>query len=199
MAVLYKYRVWCVTENTHVPTASFQASPPTTCPNNVAHTITASKTAVIDSDLSLEGHSEDTSNPHEVTSTQSGSISYGGGGVTLKDDSSPFIKNNSSSYSVVSSFRFGGSTQDGTPSTVKIVVMTNDNSIVGAIRVYDVTNSLVIAEDTNVTFTSDDVSEIKSLSVTGGNVPANEAIFELQAKKVSGGGELRFQEYTLQF
>ena len=36
--MLYKYRVYCETESVHVIT-DFQASPPTACPNDAAHTL----------------------------------------------------------------------------------------------------------------------------------------------------------------
>lgn len=44
MANLYKYRVWCETESTWVET--WDTVEPTTCPNNVDHTITSIKTTV---------------------------------------------------------------------------------------------------------------------------------------------------------
>jgi hypothetical protein len=44
---LYKYRVWCTTENAWVFT--WNNSTPTTCPNNNTHTITSTSTTIVDS------------------------------------------------------------------------------------------------------------------------------------------------------
>jgi hypothetical protein len=46
MVQVRKYRVWCVTEATHV--YEWATAEPTDCPTNPAHTITASKTAIVD-------------------------------------------------------------------------------------------------------------------------------------------------------
>lgn len=47
MTELSRYRVWCETESTSV--YEWATTAPTTCPNNGAHTITASKTAAVES------------------------------------------------------------------------------------------------------------------------------------------------------
>lgn len=47
MAAVYKYRVWCNTENAFF--SAWGESEPTTCPNNSGHTIDSSKTAIVGS------------------------------------------------------------------------------------------------------------------------------------------------------
>jgi len=44
--VLSRYRIWCVTEGIYV--YAYAATEPTTCPNNAAHTIDSTKTAVVE-------------------------------------------------------------------------------------------------------------------------------------------------------
>lgn len=46
MAIINKYRIYCVTEATYV--YGWYESEPTTCPNNTGHTITGTATAIVD-------------------------------------------------------------------------------------------------------------------------------------------------------
>jgi hypothetical protein len=45
-ATVYKYRIYCVTEAQNV--YAWNATPPTTCPNNTAHTINANSISIVD-------------------------------------------------------------------------------------------------------------------------------------------------------
>lgn len=200
MTILYQYRVWCETESGHVSTSGYQASAPTECPNDAGHTIDANKTSIVDSNLSLENHVDDDTNPHGVTVIQTGGSSTGGvGAVLLKDESSPFVKNSSSSYEIICSFSFAGTLQGGTPSVCKVVVMATDDSFQGNLRLYDNTNSNVVAESIGITFASEYHSYVKELTIDSEELPSGEAVFELQGKKSSGSGEMRLQSFVFQF
>lgn len=89
MTDLYKYRVYCNTEE--IPVVTWSTSEPTVCPNNNTHTIDASKTVIIDKVLSDEvsikeedvptgGHYKIVSNvlvcPANTTSTHNYSYPY---------------------------------------------------------------------------------------------------------------------------
>ena len=110
--------------------------------------------------------------------------------TNIKDDApSPYSDinlniNNSSgnpAYSVISKFIFRGTTALGTPTKIKIAGYTSATN--GDVRIYDVTNSLVIVEKLTIT---DAVPTVIDLGVLA-NLPTGESIFEIQAKRAGGG------------
>lgn len=92
-------------------------------------------------------------------------------------------KSASSTYEVVRDLIFPGTTAYGTPTAAKIIGFV-DPSTTGQVRLYDVTNKQIIAE--SATF----VNETKAILDFGtlSNLPAGEAIFEIQVVRVSGSG-----------
>ena len=95
--------------------------------------------------------------------------------------------------------RFAGSTTEGTFTIVKAIVSTSDTGNTGSFQLYDLTNANTIAEVTGVTHAAKDTPKIVTLTVTGGNIPSAEAMFEVQAKKTAGGGEVRIHEMDIEF
>ena len=96
----------------------------------------------------------------------------------------------STAYVALLAFRFGGSGAWGTPSEMKVVARVEQATRPGDIRIFDVTNGLAIAEVTGLTSLVDAIVDLGIIS----NIPATEAIFELQAKKVGGGAKKVFVE-----
>jgi hypothetical protein len=82
-------------------------------------------------------------------------------------------------------FKFEGSNQIGTINSVEVIVNIDTSVTSGSIRLYDVTNSLVIAEVTGITNTISDIINLGTVT----NVPEEAAIFELHAKKSGGGSK----------
>ena len=81
-------------------------------------------------------------------------------------------------YIFVANFIFRGTTALGTPTAIKVISLVEDASNAASIKIFDVTNSLTIAEGTgftNIVFAINDLGTLSNLS-------AGEAIWELQGK-----------------
>jgi hypothetical protein len=90
------------------------------------------------------------------------------------------------SYVAVARIQFPGTANVvGTPSAVRANVWSVAPGAVCACRIYDVTNSLVIAENTNITSTSN--LNIETLTITPANISATPAVWEVQILGVNGG------------
>jgi len=85
---------------------------------------------------------------------------------------------NSTSYIIASEFIFRGTTALGTPTKIKVIC---DSVSGGDVKIYDVTNAQTICEKTGISSASPSIFDLGTLS----NLPAGEAIFEVQHKKVS--------------
>ena len=88
------------------------------------------------------------------------------------------VFNTTTSYARRGLLIFRGTNIMGTPSAIKAILWVLTDGLAGAIRIWDLTNNLQIAEKTNVT--NGDL-EILSLG-TLANLPAAEAIWELALK-----------------
>ena len=66
MTTVYKYRLWCETESTHVYT--WDESEPSVCPNNSSHSIDVSRTtidAVVGEDrVDISDHTDEQNRPY---------------------------------------------------------------------------------------------------------------------------------------
>ena len=103
-------------------------------------------------------------------------------GVSLafSDNNSPFLSVNGASFEKISEFLFSGTDLLGLPTLMKVIARTSATS--GDIKVFDSTNSLTIVEK-NITNIPDEIIDMGTLS----NLPASEAIFEIQMKRTGGG------------
>jgi len=90
----------------------------------------------------------------------------------------------SATYETVAAFIFEGSTALAAITSIKAIASA-DGSTSADIRVFDATNSLVIAELTGFTNATPEIINLGSIS----NVPAGEALFELQMLRDGGGGD----------
>ena len=92
----------------------------------------------------------------------------------------------SSPYQVVSSFVYRGTNTDNTVTDILAVASTSNSAATGQVRVFDLTNSLVIAESAafGPTNTTKIIVDLGTIS----NLPTGQAIFEVQLRRLPGGG-----------
>lgn len=97
--------------------------------------------------------------------------------LTLSDGTNPYISTVATSYAVLSKFIYSGTGDIGAMTSIKATVSQASGGQT-SIRIYDVTNALVIAELTGFNDTTTTIKNLGAIS----NLPAGEAIFEVQAK-----------------
>lgn len=102
--------------------------------------------------------------------------------IVFGDNSNPFVSISSTSYSTIGAVVFAGTEKVGTPSTFKVIAANNNVGKTTEVRIFDVTNSLEIAIVT-VTGTTQAILADSSLI----NLPIDEAILEVQARRISSG------------
>ncbi len=95
-----------------------------------------------------------------------------------------FVYSTDTVYANMARFIFRGTSVLGTPSTVKFLARIESPITTADIRIFDQTNSLVIAEITT-TNTGDFLIEVDSTLL---NLPAGEAVFAVQGRQTGGGG-----------
>lgn len=101
-------------------------------------------------------------------------------------DNKSYLKGKDATYEMLSQFFFEGTTAFGTPTTAKIR-FTNKGGITSSVRIYDVTNAQVIAEQTGLDPAVEEVFETVNMGALS-NLPAAEAIFEVQLRVSADGG-----------
>lgn len=94
----------------------------------------------------------------------------------------PSITNNSTSYAVAARFMFAGTGVVGVPQQIKALI--NVAATTADIRIYDVTNALVIAEKIGILTSAGYI--IEDLGALN-NLPVGEVILEVQMGKTGGG------------
>jgi len=123
--------------------------------------------------------------------TQSG----GGGGfapwrVGYANDAA---ETTATSYAIVSELIFAGTTMLGTPTEIKAILeMTGATNM--DIRIFDVTNALVIVEKLGNVVPIPTIVDLGALS----NLPTGEAIWEVQLRRTGGTGSSRARIHALQ-
>jgi hypothetical protein len=176
MAEQYIYRVWCVTEGAYVET-TWETSEPTECPNDPGHTIDTNSIAIIktsEAHLRLDG-----------TNSPDTDIDFGANKITNLDaDNNPYMVISSSTFKTFAAFVYEGSNVHPVTEIMAIGSRTGTSGTV-YLRLYDVTNSLEIAQ---VTWTTVDQQIITSSSLS--NLPTGQAIFEIQAREDGSNGRL---------
>jgi len=90
----------------------------------------------------------------------------------------------SATYETVAAFIFEGSAALAAITSIKAIASA-DGSTSADIRIFDATNSLVIADLTGFTNATPEIIDLGSIS----NVPTGEALFELQLLRDGGGGD----------
>jgi hypothetical protein len=202
MAEQYIYRVWCVTEGAYVET-TWETSEPTECPNDPGHTIDTNSIAIIktsEAHLRLDGtNSPDTdidfgankitnlANPtsaQEATTKSYSDVLPNYTYVLTDADNNPYMVISSSTFKTFAAFVYEGSNVHPVTEIMAIGSRTGTSGTV-YLRLYDVTNSLEIAQ---VTWTTVDQQIITSSSLS--NLPTGQAIFEIQAREDGSNGRL---------
>jgi len=116
--------------------------------------------------------------------------------ITYNEGVKDYVEVQTTTYEVIASFIFPG-TGIATPEDFKCITslsaaVTADGR--GYLRVYDLTNAQVIAEMRSDTVTGKAINSTSTIA----NLPASEAIFEIQAHKSSVGvGKLRIHYSSL--
>lgn len=157
---------------------------PTAIHDNIANEISAitAKTNMVANDIFVL---EDSENSFVKKKVRLGDMLGGGGGIPV--GLFPFFSNTteyketaSTSWETVGSFIFRGS-DEITPAIMKVIASRSGAIGSSEIRLYDVTNAVEIG---CVTFTSETKAIYTDSSL--GAVPTSDAIFEVQAKIVTG-------------
>jgi len=99
--------------------------------------------------------------------------------------SNPYLNTTSPTYTIIAMFHFPGTDKMGVPDAMKVVAWTTATTY--DVKIYDVVNSLTIAEITAQTNSTAQIVDMGTLS----NLPTGSSIFEIQVLR-AGGGEVRF-------
>jgi len=105
-----------------------------------------------------------------------------------------FINASSGTYQTVAKFLYAGTDITGIPTKIKVLSRTSNGSGNYSVKIFDVTNSMDIAE---ITAQTNDVFATVDLG-TLSNLPAAEAEFEIQMLRGSPG-EAQLSSLTIEF
>ena len=104
--------------------------------------------------------------------------------IPLGGDNTPYWDASSDSYQVAGYFIFPGSTQGGTPASVKALAFIISATEM-AVKIYDATNAKTIAEKTGITNADTGIlTDLGTLS----NISSGAAVWEVQIKRTVGSG-----------
>lgn len=123
--------------------------------------------------------------------------------VTLSSQADAWIETSAASYSVMSKFRFAGTDKLGTAISIFVnawKVSGNINTSVD-VRIFDRTNSVVIAELTGIDAgvpAGTNEAQLLSLGPLG-TLPTTQALWEIQGRRVGGGATLAISTVNVEF
>lgn len=117
--------------------------------------------------------------------------------VMFAGSTDPHFDTNNATYTTAGTFIFGGTTALGTPSAIKAIGHIDPNATSWDFRVIDITNATTIVEKTGNTGTVSEIANAGALS----NLPAGEAMFEVQLKRAGGVAvdEAHLDSLTVEF
>lgn len=101
----------------------------------------------------------------------------------IKDDTTPWVEYGQAYYQGVE-FIFPGTIRRGEPVVVKMIARAKDSGKSSDLRLYDLTNSQVIAEKLGITNTDFQIIDLGTID----HLPEGEARWEAQGKKPASGG-----------
>ena len=107
----------------------------------------------------------------------------------------PYFQVNVTSYQIAKRFIFRGTTEMGVPTNIKAIAWRASGGGSVSIRIYDVTNVLVICEATGI---ADAVATIQDMGALS-NLPVGEAIWEYQMTVSAGGTRARTSALEIQW
>ena len=99
-------------------------------------------------------------------------------------DGAPALSTSNAAYTTMARFVYEGSIDVGTPIVMKIIAATPDATSYD-LRIFDVTNTLTIAEVTGQVNTTPVVVDLGTIS----NIPTGAAVFEVQLLRTGTGGQ----------
>jgi hypothetical protein len=114
-----------------------------------------------------------------------------GGGSTSR----PYVTVKSTDYKVAASFLFGGTDLTGVPSKIKVAYSVKRSSSPGSIRIFDLTNGNLISSKDSLVDTEEAILDLGTLQ----NVPASEALLEIQAKTSSSSNWIYINSLTIEY
>jgi|GEM_PF-4039021 len=100
---------------------------------------------------------------------------------TFCTEDAPYLTETANDYAVVCQFVFPGRSEMGDIKSAKVIVWAS-GGYAGAVRLYDATNALQIAEKTDVDNTTAQILDLGEVD----NVPDDAAIWEIQVKAAAG-------------
>jgi hypothetical protein len=106
--------------------------------------------------------------------------------VAINYGTSPYWPTQAVTYEVIGTMVFRGTAIMGVPQFIKAVAWCDVGSS-GAVRIYDATNALQVCANTAIVNTSKAVVSLGALS----NLSSSEAVWEIQAYRVTGSGAMR--------
>lgn len=99
----------------------------------------------------------------------------------------PPFQTNIGAYRMAGTFIYPGSDAFGVTQSIRVIVRTEgNNNFSGKVRIFDVANHQIIAEQTNIVAPTEIIWDMGPLS----NIPTGPTVFELQAAKHTGSGTL---------
>jgi hypothetical protein len=111
----------------------------------------------------------------------------------FQDSTKPYIEFKGVNYTVLDRIRFAG-TGTRVPSAIHIIAEIDSGST-GDIRIYDVTNALVVAEKTGIANTSWALIDLGTLS----NLSTTPVIWEIQMKTSAANKNIRASSMDIEF
>lgn len=103
-----------------------------------------------------------------------------------KDENTPYSKIGQASWRTMSFVRYPGSTLWGSVTQVDVIAEQKDGSGSSSVRIYDATNSNVIATVSSINAAGFALYSTSTIT----NLPSDAAVFEIQAQRASGEGRL---------
>lgn len=114
--------------------------------------------------------------------------------LLLTDQSNPYLQNGSTTFAPIASFIWPGTSHSVAPTQVSAITFTNSANInvQGEMRLFDVTNSVILGTLTGFTGTT---PTIRTITTSGW--AANPAVIEIQLRRTGNNGNARAQGLQL--
>lgn len=113
--------------------------------------------------------------------------------LVLTDQTNPWLQNGTNTFTTLASFIWRGTAQLATPVTTRVVAhMSNTNA--GEIRLFDVTNAVILGTSASLTNT---VPAIHTISTSGWST--GPSIIEIQARRTGNAVQCRISSLSLEW
>jgi len=102
---------------------------------------------------------------------------------TFANNANPYVSSTTASYSILGETLYPG----GNITNIRVVAGSASATKYGAVKVYDRTHSLTIAEFTGIIGTERIIFNLGAIT----NSPGGQSVFEIQGKRIEAGGTLQ--------